>query len=62
MICLVKNKFKQVLYEDDINKHEKLNEKINQQIQDIKQVKTQFLRIHFSVNYINFYTLLNKTN
>ena len=62
MICLVKNKFKQVLYEDDINKHEKLNEKINQQTQDIKQVKTQFLRIHFSVNYINFYTLLNKTN
>jgi hypothetical protein len=40
MICLVKNKFKQVLYEYDINKHEKLNEEINQQIQDTKQVKT----------------------
>jgi hypothetical protein len=39
MICLVDIKFKQV-YIVIINKHEELNEKINQQVQDIKQVKT----------------------
>jgi hypothetical protein len=40
MICLVENKFKQVLYEDRINKDEELNEETNQQVQDAKQVKT----------------------
>jgi hypothetical protein len=40
MICLVENKFKQVLYEDRINKHKELNEETNQQVQDAKQVKT----------------------
>ena len=38
MICLVENKFKHILYEDYINKHEELNEKINQQVQDAKKV------------------------
>ena len=39
MICLVDIKFKQV-YTKIINKHEELNEEINQQVQDAKQVKT----------------------
>jgi len=29
----------------NINKHEELNEEINQQVQDTKQVKTSFIRI-----------------
>ena len=29
----------------NINKHEKLNEEINQQVQDTKQMKTSFLKI-----------------
>ena len=40
MIYLVENKFKQILYEVSINKHEELNKKIYQQVQDAKQVKT----------------------
>jgi len=40
MICLDETKFKQVLYEDHINKYMKLNEKIHQQVQDAKQMKT----------------------
>jgi hypothetical protein len=39
MISLVEIKFKQV-YMMIINNHEKLNEEINQQVQDTKQVKT----------------------
>jgi hypothetical protein len=35
MICLIENKFKHILYEGHINKHEE----INQQVQDAKQVK-----------------------
>jgi len=40
MIYLDEIKFKKVLYEDHINKHMELNEKIHQQVQDTKQVKT----------------------
>jgi hypothetical protein len=29
----------------NINKHEELNEEINQQVQDTKQMKTSFLKI-----------------
>ena len=61
MISLVEIKFKQV-YMMIINNHEKLNEEINQQVQNTKQVKTQFLRIYFSANYINIYLLLNSIN
>jgi hypothetical protein len=39
IIYLVENKFKQI-YMKIINKHEELNEEINQQIKDAKQVKT----------------------
>ena len=38
-----------------INKHKKLNEEINQQVQDTKQVNIQSLRVHFSANYVNIY-------
>jgi hypothetical protein len=40
MICLDENKFKQVLYEDHVNKHMELNEEIHYQVQDAKQMKT----------------------
>jgi hypothetical protein len=49
MIWLVDNKYKQVLYEHHINKHEE----INQQVKDAKQVKTSFLRIYFGENCIH---------
>ena len=47
MIFLDEIKFKQVLYEDHINKHIKLNEEIHHQVQDANQVKTLLLMIHF---------------
>ena len=43
---------KQVLYKDQINKHEKFNEEINQEIQNKNKknkVKAYNLSVHFSV-------------
>ena len=62
MIYLIDNKFKQIIYEEHINKHEKLNLEINQHVQDAKQMKTWFLKIHFSGNYVNFYILFDSIN
>jgi len=42
---------KQVLYKDQINKHEKFHEEINQEVQKKKKskVKAYNLSVHFSV-------------